>query len=78
MDVVTYHPKSNLISLTVLAQKYFNNHDSNRIQAQEARKILKKYPDAVIADVTGHPCGIGENMGDFVPLSGYHLMMSEG
>ena len=39
---------------------------------------LKKYPDAVIADVTGHPCRIGENMGDFVLLSGYHLMLSEG
>ena len=45
---------------------------------RKRKNILKKYPDAVIADVTGHPCGIGENMGDFVPLSGYHLMMSEG
>lgn len=40
---------------------------------RKRENILKKYPDAVIADVTGHPCGIGENMGDFVPLSGYHL-----
>ena len=45
---------------------------------RKRENILKKYPDAVIADVTGYPCGIGENMGDFVPLSGYHLMMSEG
>ena len=45
---------------------------------RKRKNILKKYPDAVIADVTGHPFGIGENMGDFVPLSGYHLMMSEG
>ena len=45
---------------------------------RKRKNILKKYPDAVIADVTGHPCGIGENMGDFVPLSGYHFTLSEG
>ena len=45
---------------------------------RKRENILKKYPDAVIADVTGHPCGIGENMGDFVPLSGYHFTLSEG
>lgn len=76
-DVKTFYPKSNLISKSVLAKKSLI-YDSNRIQAQEARKILKKYPDAVIADVTCHPCGIGENMGDFVPLSGYHFTLSEG
>lgn len=37
---VTFHLKSSLISLTVLAQKYFNN-DCNRIQAQEAQNTLK-------------------------------------
>ena len=45
---------------------------------RKSENILKKYPDAVIADVAGHPCGIGENMGDSVSLSGYHLIMSEG
>lgn len=40
--------------------------------------IQKKCLDAVIADVTGHPCGIGENIRDYVALSGYHLMLSEG
>ena len=45
---------------------------------RKSENILKKYPDAVIADVAVHPCGIGENMGDFVLLSGYHLMLSEG
>lgn len=45
---------------------------------KKCNNIQKKCLDAVIADVTGHPCGIGENMGDLVPLSGYHLMLSEG
>lgn len=39
---VTFHLKSSLISLTVLAQKYFNN-DCNRIQAQEAQKHAEEY-----------------------------------
>ena len=49
--------------------------ESKRKRGNMYKRIIL---DAVIADVTGHPCGIGENMGDFVPLSGYHLMMSEG
>ena len=43
-SVLAFHPKSNLISLTVLAQKYFINHDSNRIQAQEERKHTEEIP----------------------------------
>ena len=43
-NVLAFHPKSNLISLTVLAQKNFNNHDSNRIQAQEERKHTEEIP----------------------------------
>ena len=34
--------------------------ESNR---KKRENILKKYTEAVIADVTGNPCGIGENMG---------------
>ena len=45
---------------------------------KKRENILKKYLDAVIADVTGHPCRIGENMEDSVSLSGYYLMLSEG
>lgn len=41
LDVITFHPKSKLISKNVLAKKYLNN-DSNRIQAQEALDIAKE------------------------------------
>lgn len=50
------------------------NQSSARGTIRTKELLLK----AVIADVTGHPCRIGENMEDSVSLSGYHLMLSEG
>ena len=45
---------------------------------KKSENILKKYLNAVIADVTGHPCRIREYIRDYVALSSYHLMLSEG
>ena len=42
-DVKTFYPKSNLISKSVLAKKSLI-YDSNRIQAQEARKHTEEIP----------------------------------
>ena len=41
--VKTFPPISSLTSFNVLAKKYLN-YDSNRIQAQEARKQIKEIP----------------------------------
>ena len=41
MAVVTFPPISSLTSVNVLAKKSLNN-DSNRIQAQEARKYTEE------------------------------------
>lgn len=43
-DVITFHPKSNLISKNVLAKKSLNN-DSNRIQAQKAQKHTEEHAE---------------------------------
>lgn len=43
-DVKTFYPKSNLISKNVLAKKSLNN-DSNRFQAQKARKHAEEYAE---------------------------------
>lgn len=44
MIVKTFYPKSNLTSLNVLAKKSLNN-DSDRIQAQKARKYAEEYAE---------------------------------
>ena len=74
---INFSLKSNSTLFNVLAKKFIID-GLNESKRKKSENILKKYPDAVIADVTGHPCGIGENMGDFVPLSGYHFTLSEG
>ena len=78
----TFPPISSLTSFNVLAKKsltiFFFNNDSNRIQAQERENILKKYPDAVIVDVTSQATDGLVRLSPFYPHGRIPVPFSEG